>query len=174
MNGTYKINRQEAKLEVPPPPPVETGNGLNSPPLFKHIVSLLTPKPSLKSRSPLSTKKSSFRHRRQLIRDRAAQEDGFEVLWIESICEDLKVQQSKSRATKKHSLACHIRSCRILALPHCLKRLGCSQIRWIGEAINAPSRPWCVRDESTGPPLCEARCVCVSRLQKSRLAQSHS
>lgn len=31
------------------------------------------------------------RQRRQLIRDRAAQEDGFEILWIESICEDPRV-----------------------------------------------------------------------------------
>lgn len=31
------------------------------------------------------------RQRRQLIRDRIAQADGFEILWIESICEDPKV-----------------------------------------------------------------------------------
>lgn len=31
------------------------------------------------------------KQRRQLIRDRIAQADGFEILWIESICEDPKV-----------------------------------------------------------------------------------
>eukprot|EP00904_Undaria_pinnatifida_P009679 jgi/Undpi1/5841/HiC_scaffold_2.g01115.m1 len=31
------------------------------------------------------------RERRQLIRDRAAEEDGFEILWVESICKDPKV-----------------------------------------------------------------------------------
>lgn len=37
------------------------------------------------------------RHRRQLIRDRVAQADGFEILWIESICEDPKVMDSRDR-----------------------------------------------------------------------------
>lgn len=37
-----------------------------------------------------------IRERRQFIRDRAAQEDGFEILWIESICEDPKVRARMS------------------------------------------------------------------------------
>ncbi|CAN0554494.1 unnamed protein product, partial [Laminaria digitata] len=40
---------------------------------------------------------SSVRERRQLIRDRAAEEDGFEILWVESICEDPKVIISATR-----------------------------------------------------------------------------
>eukprot|EP00903_Cladosiphon_okamuranus_P005436 g5422.t1 len=41
--------------------------------------------------------------RRQLIRNRAAQEDGFEVLWIESICEDLKVLDRHVEGLKESS-----------------------------------------------------------------------
>ncbi|CAM9901538.1 unnamed protein product [Scytosiphon promiscuus] len=43
------------------------------------------------------------RQRRQMIRDRAAQEDGFEVLWIESICEDTKVLERNLEGLKESS-----------------------------------------------------------------------
>ncbi|CAM9424380.1 unnamed protein product [Pylaiella littoralis] len=43
------------------------------------------------------------KRRRQLIRDRAAQEDGFEVLWIESVCEDVKVLDRHVEELKESS-----------------------------------------------------------------------
>ncbi|CAB1114562.1 unnamed protein product [Ectocarpus sp. CCAP 1310/34] len=43
------------------------------------------------------------KQRRQLIRDRAAQEDGFEILWIESICNDLNVVDQNLEGLKEFS-----------------------------------------------------------------------